>query len=1024
MTQTIINILIPILQPMGVSVADVTSYVELCSNHILAILIATAVLIVLLIAAHWMAKKGSRHAVRWTAFLAWIACLGIIANMVVFGPLKNNLSQQFAPKVELNEETLEGSKSAIQAVGEQGMVLVKNDGLLPLSADVKNINVFGWDSISPVLGGTGSGASDGSTAVTILQSLADAGFKTNEDITAVYTNWTTTRPGISMQKQDWSLPEPPVDRYSEDLLKAAQDFSDTAIICIGRSGGEGADLPRDMNAVIKGTYDIAGTAATPAAAQNYPYTRAAYLNNSGSYDDFDAGMHYLELSNTEKKLVEMVTSNFENVIILMNTNNTMELGWVDEYPQIKAVLLAPGTGTYGMTALGEILNGTINPSGKTVDTFVKDLTKTPTWNNVGHNGFTDDRVAALRADIAKADGAYEGAMGFVNYVEGIYVGYRFYETAAEEGLINYEEEVQYPFGYGLSFTTFEKQITSFEVADDAINMTVNVTNTGSVAGRDVVEVYFTPPYTDGGIEKASVNLVDFEKTVVLEPQGTQPVSFTIPLEDLASYDSEGIKVAGGGYILEAGEYKISVRSDSHTVVDEKSFNVDADVIYSEGRSTDLAVPTNQFDYAKGNVTYLSRQGGFANYAEATAAPSEEMYTMDDETIAKVSEGSAAYYNPAAYEDPNAVMPTQGADNGLTVADLAGAAYDDERWEQLLDQMTADEMVQLINIGGWQTVPVESIGKVGTSDCDGPAGLSNFITGNYGTAFPVEVLMAQTWSKDLAKQMGENMSEEYKAANNFGWYGPAMNNHRNAFAGRNFEYFSEDGVLAGKFALAEIEGAASNGVYAYIKHFCLNDQETDRCSFLLTYSNEQAMREIYMKPFEIVIKGFDDTKSGIAVMSSFNFIGPVAACENPELLKTVLRDEWGFKGMVITDYNGSYGYMHTDAAIRNGNDLMLGFGAAPTNALNTQSATVVNNMRNACHNILYTIANSGYYRVSGYSAEGGSSMVVSDTASGLDIMTSLFNKINMIGGLVLLGLWLIIMIRWLNKKRKKAEAAAE
>ena len=1019
MTQKIIDLLIPILQPMGVSVSDVESYVTMCEKYIYAILIATAVMLVLLILAHWLAKKGSRHAVRWTAFFAWLAAIGIIANMVVFGPLKNNLSQQFAPKVELNEETLEGSKSAIQAVGEQGMVLVKNEGLLPLSADVKKINVFGWDSISPVLGGTGSGASDGSTAVTILQSLADASYETNKDVTAVYEGWTTTRPGTSMQVQDWSLPEPPVERYSEDLLAAAKDFSDVAIFCIGRSGGEGADLPKDMNAVIKGTYDLANDPAqvTPEATASYNYTRAKYVNNSGSYADFDEGMHYLELSNTERKVLDMVTQNFENVIVLVNANNAMELGFVDEYPQIKAVILAPGTGTYGMTALGEILNGSINPSGKTADTFVKDLTRTPTWNNFGHNGFTGDKVAQLRAEIRTADRAFEGTMGFVNYVEGIYVGYKFYETAAEEGLITYEDEVQYPFGFGLSYTTFEKKITSFEKTDDAIKMTVSVKNTGNVAGRDVVEVYFTPPYTDGGIEKASVNLIDFEKTVSLEPDGTQPVMFEIPLEDMASYDSEGIKVAGGGYILEAGEYKISVRSDSHTVVDEKSFTVDSDIIYSDGRSSDLTAPVNHFDYAKGKATYLSRQGGFANYAEATAAPAEELFTMDDETFEIVKEGSSAYYDASKYEDASAVMPTQGASNGLTVADLAGAAYDDERWEQLLDQMTPEEMVQLINVGGWQTVPVESIGKVGTSDCDGPAGLSNFITQNYGTAFPVEILMAQTWSKDLAKQMGENMSEEYKAANNFGWYGPAMNNHRNAFAGRNFEYFSEDGVLAGKFALAEIEGAASNGVYAYIKHFCLNDQETDRCSFLLTYSNEQAIREIYMKPFEIVVKGFDDTKSGIGVMSSFNFIGPVAACENPELLKTVLRDEWGFKGMVITDYNGSYGYMHTDAAIRNGGDLMLGFGRNATNALNTESATVVINMRNACHNILYTIANSGYYRASGYSAEGGGSFEITDTASGLDIMNQLFSKVNFIGGAVILFLWLCIMIRWLNRKKK-------
>ena len=381
--------------------------------------------------------------------------------------------------------------------------------------------------------------------------------------------------------------------------------------------------------------------------------------------------------------------------------------------------------------------------------------------------------------------------------------------------------------------------------------------------------------------------------------------------------------------------------------------------------------------------------------------------MDDATRKEVEANSTAYYDSTAYDNAEDTMPTLGSDNGLTLADLTGKAYDDPMWDQLLDQMSFEDMSLLVNLGGWQTAQIDSVGKVATSDCDGPAGVNNFITGTYGTPYPTEVLMAQTWNTDLLYDLGLAMGQEYADVNNYGVYGPAMNTHRSAFAGRNFEYYSEDGVLAGKLAAAQVNAMATKGTYNYIKHFALNDQETNRCAFLLTYSNEQAIREIYLKPFELCIKNFDGTQ--IAVMSSFNWIGTVPACSNEDTLTTILRNEWGFQGMVITDYDGSYGYMITDHCVRTGNDLMLGFSSQASNQLtNTESATLNNALRTSCKNIMYTIANSGYY--TNTTDDGGMSN-----------MTKLFVTIDVVTVLLVVLCMALVIVRY---RKKHAKAAAE
>lgn len=1002
MINLLTSLLSPIFTPMGVSASDLESYLNMLQGYVWAVLLIILAVIVILFLAHF-AKKGTRHVIRWVAVLAGIAGIVCVVNMICFGPMYNSVSGYLnASKAELTPETVAQSKATVQKVGEEGMVLLKNNGILPLDKSTK-LNIFGWASTNPLFGGTGSGSSDASSAVGILQSFVNAGFEINTGLSNMYYEYQPARPSIGMYAQDWTLPEPPVGVYNDNLIAATKEFSDTAIIVIGRSGGEGADLPMDMYAVIHGTYNPAEKVSV--APASYGYMNASYTNN-GNYDDFSEGESYLELSRTEKDMIDKVCSEFDKVVVIINANNAMELGWVDEYEQIGAVIWAPGAGITGFTALGEIVSGAVNPSGRTVDTFVKDLMTTPYINNFGNLAYTN--VDDLKQAIAAKDSAYEGNIGFVNYVEGIYVGYKYYETASDEGAIAYDEKVQYPFGYGLSYTTFEQKIENFKDDDKTVSFDVTVTNTGKTAGKDVVEVYFTPPYTDGGIEKASVNLIDFAKTAELAPGASGTVSFKLNKEDMAAYDSDGKKIPGGGYILEAGDYTISIRSDSHTVLASETFSVAADVSYTDGRSSDKTAPVNQFEeYARGTFEVLSRAGGFANY-DATCGRVLEAddFIMDDATRAKVEEYSVVGYDGTKYNDASDVMPTTGAKNGLKLADLTGKSYDDPNWDKLLDQLSFDDMASLINVGGWQTIAVSSVGKVATSDCDGPAGLSNFITGAYGSAYPAEVLMAQTWSKDVAYEIGTSMGQEYADANNFGWYGPAMNTHRSAFAGRNFEYYSEDGVLAGMIASAEINGAGTKGVYPYIKHFATNDQETNRCSFLLTYSPEQAIREIYLKPFEIAVKNY--TGTALAAMSAFNWIGTEPGCASDALLNKVLRDEWGFVGMVETDYNGSYGYQITDHCIRNGNDLMLGFNGAATNVLADQSATAVKAMRQASKNILYTIGNSGYYTVNDASK------------GGLTNMQKIFYTVNGCTAAVVIIPLAIVLIRFF-KKNKKAKA---
>ena len=907
---------------ISVEMEDVLAVLQLCKPYIISIIAALVIGIVIMIACRRM-SRDKRFLIRGEAAIAMVLAVVVCVNMICFGPMATLIGLATGNGT-LSDETNEEAAEVAEEIMEDGIVLLKNESLLPLN-ETKKLNIFGWESINPAYGGAGSGGiNDLYDIVSLNQGLENAGFSINQELVDFYNNYGADNPEMSIQKQSWTLPEPPVDTYSDELIKSAKEYSDVAVVVLSRKAGEGHnDIPMDVR-------------------------KAAYDNNSDEYDDFPEGEHYLQLSQTERDMVDMVCSNFDNVIVVYNGANQFELGFADEYPQIKSVVWCPGTGNVGFNALGKVFSGEVNPSGKTPDTFIYDMTTAPWWNNAEKTEYTN--LADLAVEGMNAGTAQVYAPAFTNYVEGIYVGYKYYETAAQEGAIDYDKTVQYPFGYGLSYTEFEQKMGELEEKDGQISVDVEVTNTGDVAGKDVVEVYYEPPYTNGGIEKSSANLIEFAKTDLLQPGESQTVTVTFSIEDMASYDENHAKA----YVLEKGDYAISINSDSHTVLDQKTYTADKDVVYKgeNKRASDDTAATNVFEDAKGDVTYLSRADHFANYEEATAAPASA--ELGEPYVSEYHLNSN--FDKTTYLNDEDVMPTTGADNGLTLADMRDADYDDPRWEKLLDQLTVDEMANMIAMAGYQTAAMDSVGKVATLDFDGPAAINNNFTGVGSIGFPIEVVVASTWNKELAQAWGECMGKISQEMGAEGWYAPGMNTHRTAFGARNYEYFSEDGVLAGNMGAKAVEGARKYGVYSYIKHFALYEGNAKMVS---VWSNEQAIREIYLKPFEISVK----QGGANAVMVSWSFLGDKWTGESSNLMNTVLRDEWGFRGMALTDFfrNNGHGFMNADAALANGVDVMLStFNGEENNVANPEHPTSVLQMRNACKNVMYTVVSSWAY----------------------------------------------------------------
>ena len=966
---------------LQINMADVMNVIGSLTPYLIAIgvLFVLALIITFAVNKKTVKEVATRKIVHSESWLVALVGIVVAVSMMLTGPLSTLLNNATITKYTLSDATVSKANELAKDVQSEAVTLLKNDDSnLPLSG--KKVNVFGWGSTNPVYGGTGSGSmSKQYKTVSLLDGMKQAGLKTNTELSKLYTDYRKDRPEVGMFAQDWTLPEVPAKQYSDKLVSDAKDFSDEAVVVLTRVGGEGADLPTDMKA--KGI---------------------TYKNNSKDYDDFQKGESFLQLSKTERDMIDLVTSNFKKVTLVYNGANTFQFDFLNDYPQIQSVVWCPPAGQTGFSALGEVLAGETNPSGKTSDTFLKDLTKSVSYNNFGkfeytnmadkaakYKGFTGDDVTAIP--------------GFVNYSEGIYVGYKFYETASDEGLINYDDTVAFPFGYGLSYTSFDQKLDSVKYKGGKVTVTATVTNTGDKAGKDVVEVYYNPPYTDGGIEKASKNLAGFEKTKELQPGESQKVTVKFDDDDMASYDYKGAKA----YVLEKGDYDISIQSDSHHVIDHQKVTVKDTVTYNSDSNThngDAVAATNEFDYAAGDVTYLSRAGHFANYAKATAAPTN--FSMSDEAKAEFTNNSN--YDPKKYDNDSDEMPNTGAKNGLKLYQMYGKDYDDADWDKLLDQLTFDDMDNLIANGGYGTPAVKSVGKIQLTDADGPASLNNNFTGVGSIGFPASTAFACTWNRDLAKQFGEMIGDMAHDMHVAGWYAPAMNIHRSAFSGRTFEYFSEDSLLSGAMASNEIAGAKSKGVYSFMKHFALNDQETNRTNMVCTWANEQSIRETYLKPFEMSVK----EGGAQAVMSSFNYIGYTYAGASSNLLQTVLRGEWGFKGFVLTDYFGGYGYQNADQEVRAGNDSMLATTKI-TNHITDKSATSVKAMRQAAHNILYTAANSWQY------ANGEPKVATPIWKTAMYVAWG-------VTAVLVIGLEIVAIKRYLNRKKAVAtvESAAE
>ena len=939
--------------------------------------------------------------------------------------------------------------------GAEGFVLLYNraeDGKgLPVAAGSK-LSLFSASSVDLLAGGTGSGVSTISSDM--KTALVEQGFSVNEALWKFYSDkhGTYTRGGGAIMyggDEDWSINEAPISAIPSDAKSEAEGT--IPVYFIARTGGEGRDLGRHMGKF----------AAT----------------------DADKDKHYLEPDSVELEVIQYLNDNFDNVIIVVNTNNAFELGWISDYENITAVLWAPGAGGDTCRSVADILSGNITPSGHLVDTFAYDAFSAPATQNMGEMIMVNNGE-----DVGPA----------VFYDEGIYIGYKYYETRyydyimgqGNPGDYDYSQTVQYPFGFGLSYTDFAW--TNFQMgapdADGNIQIKVDVQNTGDVAGREVVQVYLNAPYTDydkaNYVEKSAVSLVGFEKTGELAPGATETVTVTVNVKDFVSYDDVNAKT----YILEAGDYLLTAASNAHAAANHflayngqqgdglfgqadpafvgkwtysYSGNGGVDNVTYAKSLTGVEI-TNQFDHAVSDEMtprsqYLTRQDWTGTYPQphgnqdskrASGYSERNGYTWevpvsDAIKTAVKAKGAEASLSPISEEEAAAMAGQYGKAGDLELIDFRGRDFDEVEaeggWDALIDQMSTTEIHDIIRNGGYQTLGSSVTGKPRAIDFDGPSGLNEGgITHEpYSITYPCAANLAASWDRENSRLHGYYVGEDGLAADGnwgnhqytgiiSGWYAPAMNIHRTPFAGRNFEYYSEDGFMSGEMALEAADACAQKGVYGYIKHFALNDQEDYR-NGLTTFSNEQAIREIYLKPFQtciedrstskIMVQEYDAASKSytqkeaeipavMAVMSSFNRIGCTWAGGNYNLLTGVLRNEWGFDGTIITDYDNG-GFMDTEQCIRAGGDLKLtGFEVdAPLDMNNPASQYFA---RQAIKHILYTTVNSNAMNGIAHGTEVG----------GLPFANYYFILIGeavVAAGLIGWGVWAILR-RWKNEKQ--------
>lgn len=881
------------------------------------------------------------------------------------------------------EELESHDKEVAEQLTGEGAVLLVNNGALPLGSGAK-VSALSHSSTDFVTCGIGSADIDTSNAPTFKEALESRGLEVNPTLWDFYKTVKDSEgkeyyryPGKladqteGATRDQYTVNEVPVSKYTDDVKSSFTSYNDAAIVVISRIAGEGAEL---------------------------------------EYGAYTNGTNYLALCQDELDLLKMASDNFDKVIVIINATNAIEMDFLDSPDfNVDAVLWVGYTGTWGLNAVADILAGNVNPSGHLVDTFCYDNTTAPSMVGIYGSEYANYVAEGDPKWYQVYNGGLDGNHRYISYEEGIYVGYRYYETRYEDVVMgqgnasgyDYASTVAFPFGHGLSYTTFDwsDYSCSYDSGSDSFNVKVTVKNTGNVAGKEVVQVYFQSPYTDydkqNGIEKAAVELCGFAKTKLLNAGESETVTISVPREELACYDRSGAKT----YILDAGDYYLTAAHEAHEAVNNvlaaKGFSTsdgmtadgNADFTfkytvnsldsktYAVSSHTDYPI-TNRFDatdlnYYGIDMTYLSRsdwQGtwptGMPGLEATDAMFNDGLYIYQTyEGAGNLDEVLSA---ALGHEFTSGEYPTMGADNGLSLGMMVGLDYDDPAWEDLLDQATFDEMAILIGQGYHNTAAMPSVGKPATLDDNGPQGFTQALTGvsTCHCAYSDENIMAATYNVELMEEVGKCIGADVMDLGANGLYGPAMNIHRTAYAGRNFEYYSEDGFLSGKIAAAEVKGIQSMGTYVYIKHFALNDNET-ACRCISTWANEQAIRELYLKPFELAV-----TEGGAYnVMNSFARFGAQWSGAHHGLQTEVLRNEWGMRGFSLTDFSGNaafaqYGIMMKSFDVAHG--LLAGTDSWDSSAtqwsddllnLYKDDPTIAQAMRQATHRILYTVANS-------------------------------------------------------------------
>ncbi|HIT53832.1 MAG TPA: glycoside hydrolase family 3 C-terminal domain-containing protein [Candidatus Fimivicinus intestinavium] len=728
----------------------------------------------------------------------------------------------------------------------EGIVLLKNENnCLPL--DGQKVNVFGVASVNAFYGGGGSGMIDSSNVTDFYTALEQAGISYNTELKSAYDQWDRKHP-----------------LNVEELLNAQDIFSLGTRLLFG--GATRVEMPVDR---------LSDTLKENAEAFS---DTAIFFYGRGGSEGSDMAEKDLQMTEDERALLDYVAQAYEHVIVVFNVANMPEMGWLEEYDSIEAALFVGLPGVAGMQAVADVLSGKVNPSGRLADTIAYRVADHPSSANFG-------------------DYTYSGTSNkYIEYQESIYIGYRYFETFAQD-------QVQYPFGYGLSYTDFQWDVCSITSDGDTVQAVVQVTNCGQRAGKDVVQVYFSAPYQTGGLEKSAIALAAYAKTKLLAPGESQTVTLTYDFDDMASYDEKKEQA----WVLDAGDYIVSVRRNVRESVAEEHFTLEEPVIRRYDDATGAQIQ-NLFSDVAGGITYFSRSDPEGTYPQGPMTQMTDAIRNADEEPAPKTEGT---------------VPTTGAVYDTGVITLRDVYEDESLWNAFLDQLTVDEMIELVGNCGYQSPAIERLGIPATVDNDGPAsikGKNGFFASESSLAFPTETIIACTFNDALAQEMGSAVGKCAAELGTHVWYAPAANLHRNPMGGRNFEYYSEDPLLSGKMAAAVIRGAQSENLVVTLKHFALNDQETNRYG-VFTWCNEQAMRELYLKPFEIAVKEADAS----GMMSGLNRIGTDWCGGSYALLTQLLREEWGFEGIVVTDFYLNFtgkGYMNPNLAVYAGNDELL------------------------------------------------------------------------------------------------------